>query len=93
MTFAWGDPTVSNFSPADWTTEVTRIGASTLSVGDVVLVQAKTPGMFYNGKYQHQHATPQVAGQSVFDYGAWPDHAHGHAHCVVCLGIRARYVV
>lgn len=59
MTFAWGDPTVSNFSPADWATEVTRIGASTLSVGDVVLVQAKAPGMFYNGKYNinTQHNT------------------------------------
>ena len=48
--FACGDPTIE-LPHAEWATEVTRIGASTLSVGDVVLVQAKTPGIFYNGKY------------------------------------------
>ena len=59
MTFAYGNPAVSNFSPSDWATEVTRIGASTLNVGDVVLVQAKAPGLFYNGKYNinTQHNT------------------------------------
>ncbi len=59
MTFAYGNPATSNFSPSDWATEVTRIGASTLNVGDVVLVQAKAPGLFYNGKYNinTQHNT------------------------------------
>jgi hypothetical protein len=52
MTTSWKptDP-MASFSPSDWATELARIGASTLNVGDVVLVQAKTPGVFYNGKF------------------------------------------
>ena len=45
------NPSLANFTNDEWTAEVARIGASTLNVGDVVLIQAKTPGIFYNGKF------------------------------------------
>ena len=45
-----GDHT-QDYTDSEWATEMTRIGASTLNYGDVVLVQAKAPGMFFNGKF------------------------------------------
>ena len=49
QTVPW-NPT-QNFSDAQWQQELNFLGASTLTTGDVVLVQADAPGLEYNGKY------------------------------------------
>jgi uncharacterized protein (DUF2141 family) len=40
-----------NFSDAEWQEDLNFLGASTLTTGDVVLVQANAPGLEYDGKY------------------------------------------
>ena len=67
----WG-PSSGYYTEQEWSDEMSRIGASSLNVGDVVLIQAKAPGMAYNGKYnineQHKKSSDYDFSISVLGH-------------------------
>jgi hypothetical protein len=63
--FTYGTPAI--YDDATWNSEMNRLnycagaGGTPLQSGDVVLVQAKSPGLFYNGKFninEQHHTSP-----------------------------------
>jgi hypothetical protein len=53
QTVPWFPPNTASadFTNAQWAQELSFLGASTLTTGDVVLVQADAPGLEYDGKF------------------------------------------
>lgn len=76
----WGKPPASIiYDSAAWTAEMERLngaagaGEAVLQQGDVILVQASAPGLFYNGKYnineQHSGDTSKDFSITVLQRG------------------------